>query len=354
MNAEAKSQNLAKRLDKSVHFNYNRGIKLQKKARLSMYTIGVDLGGTNIAIGLCDESLNIIDKGSIPTLADRDGDLIVRDMANLAGELIKKNGLSLDDIASVGIATPGIANTETGVVEYANNLPFRNFPIAEIFRKYLSVKKVLIANDANAAALGEALAGAAKGTKNSVMITLGTGVGGGVIIDGKIFAGGVNCAGAELGHIVIAAGGRQCSCGRRGCWEAYSSATGLTNMTKEKMTELKLKSIPSLLFEEAEKEGKTSARTSFNAMKRGDKYGALIVDEYISYLAEGISNIINIFQPEVLTIGGGVCNEGEYLTKPLIEIVEREQYTRSNSKQTKIVTAALGNDAGIIGAAGLK
>ena len=319
-----------------------------------MYTIGVDLGGTNIAIGLCDESLNIIDKGSIPTLADRDGDLIVRDMANLAGELIKKNGLSLDDIASVGIATPGIANTETGVVEYANNLPFRNFPIAEIFRKYLSVKKVLIANDANAAALGEALAGAAKGTKNSVMITLGTGVGGGVIIDGKIFAGGVNCAGAELGHIVIAAGGRQCSCGRRGCWEAYSSATGLTNMTKEKMTELKLKSIPSLLFEEAEKEGKTSARTSFNAMKRGDKYGALIVDEYISYLAEGISNIINIFQPEVLTIGGGVCNEGEYLTKPLIEIVEREQYTRSNSKQTKIVTAALGNDAGIIGAAGLK
>ena len=319
-----------------------------------MYTIGVDLGGTNIAIGLCDESLNIIDKGSIPTLADRDGELIVRDMANLAGELIKKNGLSLDDIASVGIATPGIANTETGVVEYANNLPFRDFPIAEIFKKYLSVKKVLIANDANAAALGEALAGAAKGTKNSVMITLGTGVGGGVIIDGKIFAGGVNCAGAELGHIVIAAGGRQCSCGRRGCWEAYSSATGLTNMTKEKMAELKLKSIPSLLFEESEKEGKTSARTSFNAMKRGDKYGALIVDEYISYLAEGISNIINIFQPEVLTIGGGVCNEGEYLTKPLIEIVKREQYTRSNSKQTKIVTAALGNDAGIIGAAGLK
>ena len=319
-----------------------------------MYTIGDDLGGTNIAIGLCDESLNIIDKGSIPTLADRDGELIVRDMANLAGELIKKNGLSLDDIASVGIATPGIANTETGVVEYANNLPFRDFPIAEIFKKYLSVKKVLIANDANAAALGEALAGAAKGTKNSVMITLGTGVGGGVIIDGKIFAGGVNCAGAELGHIVIAAGGRQCSCGRRGCWEAYSSATGLTNMTKEKMAELKLKSIPSLLFEESEKEGKTSARTSFNAMKRGDKYGALIVDEYISYLAEGISNIINIFQPEVLTIGGGVCNEGEYLTKPLIEIVKHEQYTRSNSKQTKIVTAALGNDAGIIGAAGLK
>ena len=319
-----------------------------------MYTIGVDLGGTNIAIGLCDENLNMIDKGSVPTHANRDGELIVRDMANLAAEIIKRNGLTVNDIASVGIATPGAANSKTGVVEYANNLPFLNFPIAEIFKKYLPVEKVLIANDANAAALGEALAGAAKGTKNSVMITLGTGVGGGVIIDGKIFDGGINCAGAELGHIVIVAGGRQCSCGRRGCWEAYSSATGLSNMTKEKMNELKLKGIPSLLFDEADKDGKVSARTAFNAMKRGDKHGAMVVDEYIKYLAEGITNIINIFQPEILTIGGGVCNEKEYLTKPLLEIVESEQYTRNNVNKTKVVTAVLGNDAGIIGAAGLR
>ena len=319
-----------------------------------MYTIGVDLGGTNIAIGLCDENLNMIDKGSVPTHANREGELIVRDMANLAAEIIKRNGLSVSDIASVGIATPGAANSKTGVVEYANNLPFLNFPIAEIFKKYLPVQKVLIANDANAAALGEALAGAAKGTKNSVMITLGTGVGGGVIIDGKIFDGGINCAGAELGHIVIVAGGRQCSCGRRGCWEAYSSATGLSNMTKEKMNELKLKGIPSLLFDESEKEGKVSARTAFSAMKRGDKHGAMVVNEYIKYLADGITNIINIFQPEILTIGGGVCNEKEYLTKPLMEIVEREQYTRNNANKTKVVTAVLGNDAGIIGAAGLR
>ena len=319
-----------------------------------MYTIGVDLGGTNIAVGLCDESLKMIDKGSVPTHANRDGELIVRDMANLAAEIIKRNGLTVNDIASVGIATPGAANSKTGVVEYANNLPFLNFPIAEIFKKYLPVEKVLIANDANAAALGEALAGAAKGTKNSVMITLGTGVGGGVIIDGKIFDGGINCAGAELGHIVIVAGGRQCSCGRRGCWEAYSSATGLSNMTKEKMNELKLKGIPSLLFDEADKDGKVSARTAFNAMKRGDKHGAMVVDEYIKYLAEGITNIINIFQPEILTIGGGVCNEKEYLTKPLLEIVESEQYTRNNVNKTKVVTAVLGNEAGIIGAAGLR
>ena len=319
-----------------------------------MYTLGVDLGGTNIAIGLCDEKLNIIDKGSVPTLADRDGELIIKDMAALAAEIIERNNLSISDIASVGIATPGAANSKTGVVEYANNLPFLNFPIAEIFKKYLPVEKVLIANDANAAALGEALAGAAKGAKSSVMITLGTGVGGGVIIDGKIFDGGVNCAGAELGHIVISAGGRQCSCGRRGCWEAYSSATGLANMTKEKMTELSIKGVPSLLFDEAEREGKTSARTAFSAMKRGDRFAKEVVDEYIFYLAEGITNIVNIFQPEILSIGGGVCNEREYLTVPLIEIVEREQYTRTNPNRTKIVTAVLGNDAGIIGAAGLK
>ncbi len=318
-----------------------------------MYTIGVDLGGTNIAIGLCDSSLKIIDKGSVPTLADRTGDAIMKDMAALAETIIKRNNLTVDDIAYVGIATPGSANAETGVVEYANNLPFVNFPIAEIFKKYLPVKKVIIANDANAAALGEALAGAAKGAKNSVMITLGTGVGGGIVIDNKIYAGGVNCCGAELGHVVIVSGGRQCSCGRRGCWEAYSSATALTNMTKEKMDELKLKGIASLLFEEADKEGKVSARTAFNAMKRGDEYGKALVDEYIKYLADGITNMINIFQPEVLTIGGGICNEKENLTVPLNKLIDVEQYTRNNAKKAKVCVAALGNDAGIIGAAGL-
>lgn len=318
-----------------------------------MYTIGVDLGGTNIAIGLCDSELKIIDKGSVPTKAQREPELIIKDMAALAKTIIERNKLTLSDIEYVGIAAPGTVNAKTGIIEYANNLPFLNFPIADIFKSYLPVSKVIIANDANAAALAEALVGAAKGTKNSVMITLGTGVGGGVIIDGKIFDGGVNCAGAELGHTVIVAGGRQCSCGRLGCWEAYSSATGLTNMTNEKMHELKLKGVDSLLFDEAEKAGKVSARTSFNAMRRGDAAGKEIVDRYIFYLAEGITNMINIFQPEVLSIGGGVCNEKEYLTVPLTRIINREQYTRDNPSKTKIVTAALGNDAGIIGAAGL-
>ncbi len=318
-----------------------------------MYTIGIDLGGTNIAIGLCDENLKIVDKMSVPTMADRDGEIIVKDMAELTKELIFKNKLSLEDIEYIGIATPGSANFETGVVEYANNLPFVNFPIADIFKKFLPISRVLIANDANAAALAESLAGAAKGTKSSVMITLGTGVGGGVIIDGKIFTGTLNCAGAELGHTVIVAGGRQCSCGRRGCWEAYSSASALTSMTQEKMTELKLKGISSLLFNEAEKEGKISARTAFNAMKKGDIYGTVLVNDYIAYLADGITNMINIFQPEIITIGGGICNEKEFLTKPLTQFVYNDQYTRRNEIKAPIVIAKLGNDAGIIGAAGL-
>ena len=318
-----------------------------------MYTIGVDLGGTNIAIGLCDEDLKIIDKGSVPTGADRDGDSIVKDMADLAAKIIERNGLTVADIEYVGIATPGIANSKTGVVEYSCNLPFVNFPLAGTFKKYLPVSRVLIENDANAAALAEALSGAAKGTKNSLMITLGTGVGGGIIIDGHVYSGGLNCAGAELGHIVIVAGGRQCGCGRRGCWEAYSSATALTNMTKEKMRELELKGIPSLLFDEAKREGKVSARTAFNAMRGGDEYGKKLVDEYIEYLAVGVANMINIFQPEVISIGGGVSNEKSFLTDPLNKIVDKEQYTRNNEVKCKVVTAALGNDAGIVGAAGL-
>ena len=185
------------------------------------------------------------------------------------------------------------------------------------------------------------------------MITLGTGVGGGVIMNHKIYAGSANSGGTELGHTVIVAGGRQCSCGRRGCLEAYASATALTKITEEKMTELSLKGVPSKLFEVAEKEGRVSARTAFDAMRLGDEHGKKLVDDYIFYLAEGITNMINIFQPDVLTIGGGVCNEKDYLMVPLMKHVLTDQYTRSTKNKTKVMIAALKNDAGIIGAAGL-
>ena len=318
-----------------------------------MYTVGIDLGGTNIAVGICDENLNIVIKGSVPTNAARDPELIVKDMAALVDKLAGEAGIPSSEIAYVGIAAPGSVNPETGVIEYSNNIQMFDFPMCDIFKKYSPIKEIYIANDANAAALGEALAGAAKGAGVSVMITLGTGVGGGVIMNGKIFAGGLNSSGTELGHTVLVSGGRQCTCGRRGCWEAYSSATALSKMTKEKMTELQLKGVPSLMLGKERADGSVSARVAFAAMKEGDPHAKEVCDDYIRYLAEGITNMINIFQPHILCIGGGVCNEKEYLTVPLIEIVERDQYTRSNKIKTKVVTATLGNDAGIIGAAGL-
>ncbi len=316
-----------------------------------MYYIGVDLGGTNIAIGIVNEDFEIVKKGSVPTKPERGADAIVEDMAALSRKLIGEMGLTMDDIASAGVATPGTANNETGVVEYANNIPFLQFPLADKLSALLDGKPVYIENDANAAAKAEAMAGVAKGEPYSVMITLGTGLGGGIIINGKVYSG-FNFAGAELGHIVIEKDGRQCSCGRKGCWEAYSSATGLVNITKDRILEARAAGRATSMDEMIGGDlDKISARTAFTAMKSGDAVAAEVVDEYISYLATGIVNIINIFQPNVLSIGGGVCNEGEYLTKPLLEKVWSETYSREGTPQTKIMIAKLGNDAGIIGAA---
>ena len=256
-------------------------------------------------------------------------------------------GITLSDVVAVGVATPGVANIETGVVEYANNLNFIKFPLAELLSKELDGKAVRIANDANAAAWGEAVAGAAKGTHDSVMITLGTGVGGGVIIDNKIFTGS-NSAGAELGHTVIEVDGVPCTCGRRGCWEAYSSATALIRMTKEKIEECKASGRDSLMLS-AER---VSGRTACDCMRQGDAAAKEVYDKYIKYLAAGISNMINIFQPQVVSLGGGVSNEGQSLIDDLTPYIKRETYGASVLEDLpELRIAKLGNDAGIIGAA---
>ena len=182
-----------------------------------MYYIGIDLGGTNIAAGIVNDDFTILKKASTPTMATREPSAILDDMAKLCYDLLDEAGLKVEDIEYAGIATPGTANHDTGIVVYANNLPFLNYPLAEELKARIPFKAVYIENDANAAAKGEAVAGAAKGTSNSVMITLGTGVGGGVIIDNKIYTG-FNYAGAELGHMIIVANGRRCSCGLKGCW----------------------------------------------------------------------------------------------------------------------------------------
>ncbi len=324
-----------------------------RKEAYIMYTIGIDLGGTNIAIGLCDTNLKIIDKISVPTPVSEGADAVAKAMADTTSKLIEKNGINTSDIEYVGMAVPGSIDPERGVVEYSNNIPFVDFPIADKFRAILPVEKIYIDNDANAAALGEALCGSAKGSDCSVMITLGTGVGGGIILGGKIFKGGINAAGAELGHTVIKTGGRLCTCGRRGCFETYASATALSLSTQEKLNELEALGIESKMFEITKKYGKINGRVPFDAAKLGDVHAQAVVNEYIYYLAEGITNIVNIFQPATVSIGGGVSGEGEFLLKPLREAVERDQYTRLRKVKTQIVTATLGNDAGIIGAAAL-
>ncbi len=310
------------------------------------YYIGIDLGGTNIVAGVVDENYNIISKASTKTNCPRPAQEIADDMAAMAIKAVEDAGLTMEQIEWVGVGTPGIANSATGVIEYSNNLGFENTPMAEYIRKHID-KPVFIENDANAAAYGEYVAGAAKGAKNAVCITLGTGVGGGIVIDGKIYSGS-NFAGAEIGHTVISVDGPQCSCGRKGCFEVYSSATGLVRMTKEKMAECPDSKMHDIT---AERGGKVSARTSFDAMRLGDAAAKEVVDFYIKCLAAGITNTINIFQPDVLCVGGGVCNEGDPLLLPMKEIVAKEVYTRNSPKNTEIVIAKLGNDAGLIGAA---
>ncbi len=310
------------------------------------YYVGIDLGGTNISVGVVNENYEIISKASTKTNCPRPAVEIAADMAKMSLEAIKKAELTVDDIEWVGIGTPGIANSESGIIEYSNNLGFENVPMSEYIRKYIN-KPIFIENDANAAAYGEFVAGAAKGTTHAVCITLGTGVGGGIIIDKKIYTG-FNFAGAEIGHTVLEVDGPPCTCGRKGCFEVFSSATGLIRMTNEAMDKNK----DSLMWKlYSEKGSKVSARTSFDAMRMGDKVATEVVNKYIKYLASGITNIINTFQPDILCIGGGVCNEGDYLLTPIKELVQNEVYTRNSSKNTEIVIAKLGNDAGIIGAA---
>lgn len=311
-----------------------------------MYYVGIDLGGTNIAAGLVNKAGEIIYKESVPTNAQRPYTEIIKDMADLTLKVIKEAGVNIDEVEKIGIGSPGTPNCKEGILVFSGNLNFRNVPIKAELQKYIDLP-VYLDNDANCAALAEGVAGSAKGTKHSVTITLGTGIGGGVIIDGKIYSG-FNFAGAEIGHMVMNCDGVQCTCGRKGCWETYASATALIRQTTKAAQENPDSIINKLI------EGdftKINAKTAFDAAKQGDEIGNRVVQQYIKYIAEGLINVINIFMPEVVVIGGGVCKEGEYLLKPLRELVYAGVFSREEIPQTQIKTALMGNDAGIIGAA---
>lgn len=311
-----------------------------------MYRVGIDLGGTNIVSGVVDENYKIIATGKLKTNMPRPAEEIADDMAKTVYMAIENAGLTIDDIEFIGIGSPGAINPVDGIVTYANNLNFDNVPLCELVRARVP-KDVYIENDANAAAYGEYIAGAGKGTKNFVAVTLGTGVGGGIIIDGKIYSGS-NYAGGELGHTVISMNGEMCTCGRHGCWEAYASATALINQTKQAMHRYPDSIMWKLCDGDIEN---VSGITAFNAMRNNDPIGKMVVDRYCEYVAVGISNIINIFQPDVICIGGGISREGDTLIEPIRAFVAGENYARSVKQKAVIKEAALGNDAGIIGAA---
>lgn len=310
-----------------------------------MIRVGIDLGGTNIVAGVVDDSYTILATAKRKTNLPRPADAIIRDMAELTQEAVQKANMTMNEVRFVGVGCPGTCNQDTGVVEYSNNLRFDRVPLkAEL--EGLTGKPVYIENDANAAALGEALAGAGQGAKSCVCITLGTGVGSGVVLDGKVY-GGFNFAATEIGHTVIMVDGESCTCGRNGCWEAYASATALVNQTKAAMKEHP----DSLMHAVTAEQGRVSGRTAFDAMRKGDAVAKQVVDTYIGYVACGLTNVVNIFQPEVLCIGGGICNEGDTLLVPLKQKLEQDRYSKYSACQTRLCVATLGNDAGIIGAA---
>ncbi|MBQ1412835.1 MAG: ROK family glucokinase [Clostridia bacterium] len=317
-----------------------------------MYNLGIDLGGMSVKVGVVDENNAIIGKAAVPTNSPgqppRPADDIMDDIATACHLAVENAGVSFDDVANIGLGCPGSVNSETGMLEFSGNLGMQNYPVSAKLEERLS-RKVFVENDANVAAFGESIAGAAKGARNAVCVTLGTGVGGGIIIDGKIYSGS-NYAGGELGHMVIVANGRPCTCGRNGCWEAYASATALIHQTQVKMLDCP----NSEMWKIADGDLRNvNGRTAFDAYRAGDKAGAEVVDTYISYIACGLTNVINIFQPDIICIGGGISKEGDTLTAPLMSYVNAERFGKNLAKQTEIVVAQLGNDAGIIGAANL-
>ena len=311
-----------------------------------MYRIGVDLGGTNIATGVIDENYKIIGRGKVKTRAPRPAEAIFDSIKEAVDMAVVNAGISYDDVLSVGIGTPGSVNKDTGAIEFSNNLKFHNVPAKEMLEERLK-KPVYLENDANAAALGEAVAGSGDGVKNFVAVTLGTGVGSGIIIDGKIYRGS-NFCGGEMGHMVINVDGIPCNCGRKGCWEKYASATALVSQAVEAMQGDKA----SLLWQTCDGDlNKVDGKSIFDALDLGDATAKAVVDRYLYYVAIGIANVVNALQPEAVCVGGGISGQGEKILQPIREIVKAERYSVYADKQANIVPASLGNDAGIIGAA---
>ncbi len=310
-----------------------------------MYYIGIDLGGTNIAAGLVTEDGVITKKVSTPTLLERGPEPIIKDMGNLCLRLIQEAGVALSDVRSVGIGVPGLANNDTGDVIFCTNLKWHNVPLGKLMRQIID-KPIHMENDATVAGFAEYAAGVCKGARNSLFLTLGTGVGGGIVIDGKIYSG-THHAGSELGHMIVEMNGRLCTCGGRGCWERYASATALIADGAEAMKGHPESDVYKAAGGDADK---VTAKIVIDAAKAGDPVGRQVFERYVEALAIGIIGLINLFDPEVIALGGGVSAAGEFLRAPVEKYVREHRYC-GDVEQPKILLSSMGNDAGIIGAA---
>ena len=309
-----------------------------------MYYIGIDLGGTTIGGALAKEDGTLLETKLIPTNMPRGAEEMCADIAALCISICANAGISMDQVGAVGVGSPGVIHD--GIVERATHLSFENVPLAAILEEQLH-KNVYLLNDGNAAAYGEFVAGAGKGLSSLLMLTIGTGIGGGMIIDGKIYSG-FNGASAEMGHIVIDASGRPCRCGKRGCFERYCSAIALIEDTKTAMRE----NPGSRMWELCGGDLDTvDGHTPFDAAEKGDRAAAEVVDNFMKYLSIGVSNLVSLMQPQVLCIGGGISARGDAITIPLNRYVTAQSYIHDADRRTKIAVGELANLAGVIGAA---
>ena len=311
------------------------------------YTIGIDLGGTTMTAGLVNEDYEIVGKITWATRLPRPAEDLEKAMADLCREVAKQNGVDFSEVRYVGIGTPGSVNFTTGFVGYNTNFNYYDWNLGTDLEALLGCK-VYVENDANAAAFGEYIAGGAKGYKDAVVITLGTGIGSGIILNGKILRG-FNFAAGEMGHTVIVKDGRKCNCGRHGCWERYASARALSEDTKAAMREHR----DTIMWDLVKDIDHVNAKTSFDAMEKGDALAKQVVENWMEYVGCGIANVVNTFEPEVICIGGGVSNQGETLLGPVRAYVEKETHDITTGRIPEIRACVLRNDAGVIGAAAL-
>lgn len=314
-----------------------------------MLYVGIDVGGTNISAGVVNEDNLIIGRAESKIKVPRPHRDLCSQILDVAKSALRNSCATFQEIEAVGIGIPGSVDSENGIVTYSSNLFLEDFRIREMLGAIID-KPIYVENDANAATYGEYVAGSLQNSRNALGITLGTGVGCGIIINGALYRG-ANQAAGEIGHMVIQRGGRLCNCGRNGCWERYASATGLIQTTREYLIDHPDRNA-SIMAMIGGNINNIDGKTAFEAKKNGFYLGGEIVETYVEDLGCGLVNAINLLDPDTICIGGGVAGAGEALLEPLKKYVSHEQQNRTK-QPVEICLAKLGNDAGIIGMANL-